>query len=84
MTELKEIETRPFAFLKISASPLAAHLQVAQPDPQAKALPKSFYVVIQIYNKLFFNYFYHKPLIFCYPVLYIIIKFSNFIIPKDR
>jgi hypothetical protein len=41
MTELKEKITRPFAFLKISANPYAAHCQATQAHAETKALSKS-------------------------------------------
>jgi len=42
MTELKrKIITRPFAFLKISVNPLAAHCQAAHADSQTKACQRA-------------------------------------------
>jgi len=41
MTEFKGIKSRPFAFLKISANPLAAHCQAAQTDTQTKAYQRA-------------------------------------------
>jgi len=41
MTEFGEIISQPFAFLKITVSPLAAHCQAAQTDPQTKACQRA-------------------------------------------
>ena len=41
MTELKEIKSPPFAFLKISATTLAAHCQATQAYPQTKAYQRA-------------------------------------------
>ena len=41
MTEIKENITRPFAFLKTSANPLAAHCQAAQADTQTKTCQRA-------------------------------------------
>jgi hypothetical protein len=46
MTEFKEIKTLPFAFLKISANPLAAHCQAAQADTQTKACQRAAQMLI--------------------------------------
>ena len=52
MTEFKEIKTRPFAFLKISANTLAAHWQAAQADTQTKVCQRT--AILQPHN----NYVY--------------------------
>jgi hypothetical protein len=44
MTEFKEKLTRPFAFLKISAIPHAAHCQAAQADTQTKACQRAAFL----------------------------------------
>lgn len=41
MTELNEKIFRPFAFFKISASPLAAHYQATQADTHTKACQRA-------------------------------------------
>ena len=41
MTALEDKITTPFAFIKISANPLAAHCQAAQADTQIQACKRA-------------------------------------------
>ena len=41
MTEIKEKIFRPFTFLKISACPLVAHMQVLQANTQSKTCKRA-------------------------------------------
>ena len=53
MTELKEIKSRPFAFLKISASPLAAHCQAVQANAETKACQRA--AILKTHNEPYLN-----------------------------
>ena len=54
MVEFKEIESRPFAFLKVSNNLFAAHSQAPQVNSQTKACQRA--AVLLNFNKNLFNY----------------------------